>query len=95
MHFNQSFLLENQVSGNGQDILDQPGCAKTSEGAIREHPRGRPSREVVNDIGQEDEDFLGIQAFFTSFAQFQTSLIGLNFGFTGPPVIIVFDHLGQ
>ena len=49
----------------------------------------------MNDIGQEDEDFLGIQAFFTSFAQFQTSLIGLNFGFTGPPVIIVFDNLGQ
>lgn len=38
LHFNEMLVLKNEMSGNGECILNEPGCAKLSQRTIDKHP---------------------------------------------------------
>lgn len=49
----------------------------------------------MGEVGQENKCLLSSQLLFASFGQFESAFVGLNFGFTRAPVIIVVNDLGQ
>ena len=48
----------------------------------------------MREIGQENQRFLGGEAFLASPLQLKAGLIALKFGFTRTPIIVLGDHLG-
>ena len=95
LNLDESVLTENQATLQAKNILNQAKGAKAGEGRWQRHPHRSPGQEVVGQIGQADQGFLGSEMFLASLLQAQTDLVGLNFGFAGATIIVMFDDVGQ
>ena len=95
LHLNQTITLKQEPARQAQDILAKPSRAKLGEWFTGEHPLRRPGQEVVCDIGEQNQSFLGRQVFLASAFEEQATFISLDFGLAGATVIIVGDDFGQ
>ena len=93
--FDQAILLKAKTTRQRQDILGQAQWAKVSKGAGRKHPVHGPGEQVMGQVGEQDEGFLGCQLLFAAAFELQAALVGLNLSFAGAAVIIIGDHFGQ
>ena len=66
LHLNQAIALKEEPARQAQDILAESSRAKLGEWFTGEHPLRRPGQEVVCDIGEQNQNFLGRQVLLAS-----------------------------
>jgi hypothetical protein len=85
-------FIDHNFARDWQELLDHPVDACIREGRVVEDPLAGPSQEIVGQVRQQDQGFLGSQPLFTPSVQLQAPFIGLQLGFDRGAVIV---YLGQ
>lgn len=58
MDLDELLVIENEMTWEGQHILDPLGGTKMGEWPGGKHPRSNPGKEVMRQVGQQDQRLL-------------------------------------
>jgi hypothetical protein len=80
--------VDHDFARDWQELFDHPVDAGVREGRVTDDPLPGPGQEVMGQVRQQDQRFLGRQPLLTPSVQLQASLIGLQLGFDRGAVIL-------
>ncbi len=71
---------DHDFARNRQELFDHPVAACIREGRVAEDPLAGPSQEMVGQVRQQDQGFLGSQPLLTPSVPLQAAFIGRQLG---------------